>query len=208
MEMRWSPLNKQTKERYEDLVARLLGARVEHQRASDVNQDAETRLRSVKYDEDIFRRLPVPSEVQELLIQRMYEARACGKAGAYLAAVILSGSVLEGMCLGFGTRNMERVNRAYQERYDRRPGRLSDWKLVEWLDVLGRLGVLSPNVTRFGHSLREFRNYIHPAEQLRQGFVPDRHTAGIGFQVVVAAAEEIAAASDRRTIFPATDEPD
>ena len=57
--------------------------------------------------------------------------------------------------------------------------------------VLERLGDLSPNIAKFGHALRDFRNYVHPAEQLAHHFSPDQHTARIGFQVVVAAADDL-----------------
>ncbi|MDA8186157.1 MAG: hypothetical protein M0035_17320 [Actinomycetota bacterium] len=69
-------------------------------------------------------------------------------------------------------------------------------------DVLARLGGLSPNVEKFGHGLRDFCNYVHPAEQLAHGFLPDTHTARIGFQVVIAAAEDLvraAGAAEKRT---------
>lgn len=41
----------------------------------------------------------------------------------------------------------------------------------------------------------DFRNYVHPAEQLAHGFVPDAHTARIGFQVVIAAAADLVRAA-------------
>ena len=99
------------------------------------------------------------------------------------------------MCLGYGSRNIERVNRGYTERFNKPPRQLHEWRLQEWIDVLARLGDLSPNVEKFGHGLRDFRNYVHPAEQLAHGFLPDAHTARIGFQVVIAAADDLVRAS-------------
>ncbi len=56
---------------------------------------------------------------------------------------------------------------------------------------MAHLKDLSPNVEKFGQALRDFRNYVHPAEQLANRFSPDQHTARIGFQVVVAAAADL-----------------
>jgi hypothetical protein len=56
---------------------------------------------------------------------------------------------------------------------------------------LESLGDLSPNISKFGHALRDFRNFVHPHEQLAHRFSPDEHTARIGFQVVVAAVDDL-----------------
>lgn len=146
---------------------------------------------------ELFAKLPVEPAMSAALVDRMAEARRCVESKANLAAVILCGSVLEGMCLGFGCRHPERVNRAFGDLYKKPARQFPEWKLKQWIDVLGRLGDLSPNIEKFGHSLRDFRNYVHPAEQLAHRFTPDQHTARIGFQVVVAAAEDLVRAEER-----------
>lgn len=98
------------------------------------------------------------------------------------------------MCLAYGVEHPERANRAFAAKLSKKPPQFHEWKLKEWIEVLGHLGDLSPNVEKFGHGLRDFRNYVHPAEQLANGFTPDEHTARIAFQVVVAAAEDLARA--------------
>jgi hypothetical protein len=152
---------------------------------------SEAKLLKHVFKPEVFSQLPVDTTLSAALIDRFHEAQACIEVRAYLAATILCGSVLEGMCLGFGYRHPERVNRAYSTRYNKSPKEFHEWKLWEWIDVLGHLKDLSPNVEEFGHALRNFRNYIHPAEQLANGFSPDQHTARIGFQVVIAAAEDL-----------------
>jgi hypothetical protein len=39
--------------------------------------------------------------------------------------------------------------------------------------------------------MREFRNYIHPYEQMKEKFEPDMHSAKICFQVLTAAIENL-----------------
>ncbi len=183
---------------YGRLVERLGGPSNRTSRTVDDDASAEAAMVRRVFQPELFASLPVDDAMRDALVARMHEAEQCIGVNAYLAAVILCGSVLEGMCLGYGARNPERVNRAFADRYNKPAKRLPDWRLSEWVDVLTELGDLSPNVERFGHGLRDFRNYVHPAEQLASRFSPDARTARIGFQVVVAAAEDLVAATIRR----------
>jgi hypothetical protein len=133
-----------------------------------------------------------------VITERLQEAERCIGVDAYLAAVVLSGSVLEALCLEFGASYPEVVNRGFQQKYQKVPPKLPDWRLQQWVDVLGVTGDLSPNIEKFGHALRDFRNYIHPAQQLASGFRPNKHTATISLRVVAAAIDDLAAAYHRR----------
>ena len=74
--------------------------------------------------------------------------------------------------------------------------RFQDWTLAQFIDVAADLGILKPDVQKFSHGLRDFRNYIHPYEQLVSHFTPDEHTATVCYQVLKAALASIA--GDRR----------
>lgn len=158
----------------------------------------ENTLLKLVFQPSLLRRLPLDASLSDVLVARMNEAHVCIESKAYLAAVILTGSVLEGICLGYGSASPERANRAYLDCYKKPAPKFHDWKLQEWVAVLGQLGDLSPNVEKFGQSLRAFRNYVHPAEQLANRFTPDQHTARIGFQVVVAAIEDLVRAFEKQ----------
>jgi hypothetical protein len=134
-----------------------------------------------------------------IVLDRLQQAERCLGVEAYLAAVILAGSVLEALCLDFGAQHPERVNRAFEAAYKKPPPKLPDWHLRQWIDVLGSTGDLSPNIEKFGHGLRDFRNYVHPAQQRASGFQLDKHTAEISLRVVVAAIDDLAAAYARLT---------
>jgi hypothetical protein len=179
--------------RYRSILERFGGGA----RGAASQEDPESALMKRVFQPALLARLPLESALSSALAERMSEAHACIESKAYLAAVILSGSVLEGLCLGYGSRTPERVNRAYAGQYGKAAPQFHAWKLREWIDVLGRLGDLSPNVEKFGHALRDFRNFVHPAEQLAHRFTPDLHTARIGFHVVVAAVEDLVRASDK-----------
>ena len=178
---------------YLDIVKRFGGEppRVAVELKERADQAAETELLRRVYRPEAFAKLPLDAPLVQALDERMHEVQHCIQAEAYLSAVILCGSVLEGLCLGFGARHPERMNRTYEARYGKGPPQFHEWRLRDWIDVLTELRDLSPNVGKFGHALRDFRNYVHPAEQLAHGFSPDQHTARIGFQVVVAAVDDL-----------------
>lgn len=188
-------LNESEVARYQAIVQRFGG---ETPRRANVSADPESELLRRVFRPELLRRIPLEAALTEALAARMSEAHACIEGKAYLAAVILSGSVLEGLCLGYGSRTAERVNRAYASQYGKSAPQFHAWKLRDWVEVLGRLGDLSPNVEKFGQALRDFRNFVHPAEQLAHRFTPDQHTARIGFQVVVAAIEDLVRASEKQ----------
>ena len=46
-------------------------------------------------------------------------------------------------------------------------------------------------MTKFGHAVREFRNYIHPQQQVRENFRPRKVTAQVARQVLRAAIDDL-----------------
>ena len=67
-----------------------------------------------------------------------------------------------------------------------------EWTLANFIDVASDVGILKLDVKKFSHGLRDFRNYIHPYQQMISGFTPDEHTAKVCFQVLKAALASVA----------------
>lgn len=133
--------------------------------------------------------LPVEPSVQPILEARIAEAARCLKAGASLSVIFMCGSVLEGALLGVAQNRPKEFNQASASPKDRQGAVLpiQNWKLVSLIDVASELGLLHLDVQKFSHVLRDFRNYIHPYQQLASRFSPDAHTAKICVQVMKAA---------------------
>jgi len=141
-----------------------------------------------------FEALGLATGLGELLALRWTEAQRCVDAKAYLAAIIMMGSLLEGMLLGTMQRRPGDANRATCSPKDQagavRPFR--QWSLAEMIDVAHTLGWLGLDVRKFSHALREFRNFVHPYEQLSAGAAPDEDTCKISWLVVQAASNHLA----------------
>lgn len=124
-----------------------------------------------------------------ILESRLAEATRCLSNDAPLAAIFLCGSVLEGLLLGVACANPKQFNEAPNSPKDAtgKVKQFQNWKLAELIDVACEVGCLTIDVKKFSHALRDFRNYIHPYQQLISRFNPDKHTAGICLQVLKAA---------------------
>ncbi|MDZ5843364.1 hypothetical protein U4I66_16080 [Stenotrophomonas maltophilia] len=125
--------------------------------------------------------------------QRLKEIERCYSAGSPLAVILLAGSTLEGILLGLATIYPKAFNTSAvaPKQSDGKVKRFQDWSLNSFIDVARDLRLIEYDTHRFSHALRDFRNYIHPFEQMISGFSPRENTAKICLQVLRAAAEEL-----------------
>jgi hypothetical protein len=119
------------------------------------------------------------------LTHRFEEARICWEHGAPIAAVIMLGSLLEGVLYDFA------LSRA-------QGGRKPEDNLNELITLAGRNRWVAQDVVDYAHVLRNHRNLVHPRKQLTQGYAPDDDTVRIAWNVVVAALNDLA------TLAPST----
>jgi hypothetical protein len=132
--------------------------------------------------------------IGELLGTRWDEAQRCVDAKAYLAANIIMGSLLEGLLLGAFQRFPRDANTSSSAPRDSagKVRKLHDWSLSQMIDVAHQIGWLGLDVKKFSHALRDFRNLIHPYEQMLSKANPDADTCGISWLVVQATVNDLA----------------
>lgn len=131
--------------------------------------------------------------VSDILQERIREIERCFPAGAYLSVILLAGSTLEGLLLGLASKYPKQFNSSKSSPKDSN-GKVKpfqDWSLSTFIDVARDIGLIQYDTHKFSHSLRDFRNYIHPFQQMSSGFSPREHTAKICLQVLKAAIYEI-----------------
>jgi len=165
-----------------------------------------TKLDHIEIDE----KAPVPSEddflkkdfqevplesigldgtIVEILKLRIGEIEKCLSVDAPLSVIFLAGSTLEGVLLGVALKYPKEFNQAIAAPKDKdgKVKQYPDWTLSNFIDVAHEVGLLAEDVKKYSHSLRDFRNYIHPYQQMSSRFNPDKHTAKISWQVLKAA---------------------
>lgn len=140
-----------------------------------------------------FDRLVQDSSLADILTFRWAEAQRCFRADAHLSAIVMMGSILEGVLLHKAEHNLRTANQAKAAPRDRtgavRP--ISDWSLSALVDVAHEVGWLQGDVKRFSHALRESRNIVHPYVQRLSKDRPDGDTCRICWQVVRAAVADL-----------------
>lgn len=144
----------------------------------------EIDIRSLKLDACIY----------EIIEARLREVEICVSNGAALSAVIMIGSILEGVLLNIANsypKLFNQANSAPKDRNGKRVRKFSEWTLNNFIDVAYEIGILKHDVKQFSYGVRDFRNYIHPYQQMLTQFAPDKQTALICFQVLKAAICQI-----------------
>jgi len=141
-----------------------------------------------------FRKLVTDTALAEILSFRWSEAQRCVEAGAYLAGVVMMGSILEGVLLYKVEQNITAANStraAPKEKSTGKPRPIHDWGISNLIDVAYELKWLQGDMKRFSHALRESRNVVHPYMQRLLGESPDHDTCAICWQVVRAGVADL-----------------
>lgn len=156
-------------------------------------KDSENEFLSREFTNVNVNGLGLESVVAEVLQYRIKEIEKCFSSGSPLAVILLAGSTLEGILLGLAIQYPRQFNTAKSSPKDGngKVRQFHEWSLSGFIDVARDLGIIQHDTQKFSHSLRGFRNYIHPFEQISSGFSPRKHTAKICLQVLNAAIYEI-----------------
>jgi hypothetical protein len=157
------------------------------------NEIKEEDFLSQEFKDASIDKIGLDGSVTEILNYRFSEIKTCLEREAPLSAILLIGSSLEGILLGVALKNIKEFNQSKSSPKDKegKTKLFPMWSLSNFIDVAFELGLLNQDVKKFSHSLRDFRNYIHPYEQMSSNFQPDKHTARICWQVLRAAIYQL-----------------
>jgi hypothetical protein len=136
--------------------------------------------------------LPQALTSRDVVEARLREIDACIESDASLAVIFLVGSTLEGLLMELAMANAAQFTAAPSAPKDRGKVRpINQWRLSDLIAVSHALGILGADVSKFADHVRNFRNYIHPRQQLVEGFEPRIETAKIAQQVLRAALVDL-----------------
>lgn len=156
---------------------------------------AITQKRPLSKGPDMSKLTDVMPDLEAIVQSRWIEAQRCQHAKAYLAAVIMMGSILEALLLA---RCSKCVGDAYQARCapkDRNGKSIAipNWTLSNLIDVSVERGWLKQDRGSFSHALRQSRNIVHPYEHARTQSDFDEGTCKVCWQVLNASVEDLLA---------------
>jgi hypothetical protein len=174
------------------IISKYEGNRVVEESDSEI--DSEKELLEKEFGEIDISRINLNPQITSVLVERIREIKNCISSNSPLSVIFLCGSVLEGILLGVALFSPMEFNSAKSAPIDRSTGivkKFPNWSLSNFIDVAYELGYVKTDVKKYSHSLRDFRNYIHPYQQMAERFSPDQHTAKISWQVLKAAIVQI-----------------
>ncbi len=188
----WWYLNKKEigsvnlKNEGEKIINKILGNKIK-------NELSESEFLEEDFKKVSIEKLKIDSALVSILRYRFDEAQNCLKVDASLSAIFLCGSILEGALLGIATQRPMEFNKSElsPKTKDNKVKQFHEWTLDELINASCDIGILKLDVKKFSHSLRDFRNYIHPHQQLLTKFNPTKHTAKICLQVLKAAIADL-----------------
>lgn len=160
---------------------------------TEIEKDTENEFLMREFSNVNVQGLRLEGAITDVLQFRIKEIEKCFSSESPLAVILLAGSTLEGILLGLATKHPKTFNTAKSSPKDG-AGKVKpfhEWNLAGFIDVAKDLGLIQHDTHKFSHSLRDFRNYIHPFEQMSSGFSPRIQTAKICLQVLKAAIHEI-----------------
>lgn len=135
-----------------------------------------------------FDRLGFDKSLQENLERRWFEMEACAIGEAYLASVIMLGSILEGALLAKLKANIKSAMTAQKAPKDKggsvKP--VDDWTLADYITVSTELGFVPKSVEKHSHELRDTRNLVHPRKQVSEQINVDESLYRISREVAEA----------------------
>jgi len=129
----------------------------------------------------------------DVLENRWREVTKCAAAAAYLSAIILMGSILEGVLLSLIQQYSPQANTAVSAPRDKtgKVKKFNEWTLTNLVDVAHECSWLQLDAKKFSLVLREYRNLVHPWEQRVRNETPDEDTVRICCEVTRAAINDI-----------------
>lgn len=127
-------------------------------------------------------------QFEQVINQRLEEIKKSLQSEASLAVIFLCGSTMEGLLLHIATRNPQKFNTSNVAPKDKdgKIKQLTDWTLDSLINVAYAENFIKLDIKKYAHTLKDFRNYIHPRQQASQNFNPDQHTAEISWKVLQA----------------------
>jgi hypothetical protein len=142
---------------------------------------------------DLTKLTGVMAGLEPVIQERWLEAQKCQHAKAYVAAVIIMGSILEALLLArasLGAADAYRSPNAPKDKTGKNVA-IPDWNLHALVEVAVDIGWIKSDRGAFSHALRQSRNVVHPWEQVRSKANFDEATCRTCWHVLNASVDDL-----------------
>lgn len=156
-------------------------------------------LGSVANSDDIapdFSSLAGNQQMRDILTRRWNECAKCVKAEAHLAAIVMMGGLLEALFVARAARMPDKkpLTSAANAPKDKATGKTinyQEWMLDSYIKVGFELKWITESAKDLADNLKEYRNFIHPAKEMRYGVTLGLNDSSMFWQVTKALARQL-----------------
>lgn len=143
-----------------------------------------------------FSRLAGNQEMRDVLTRRWNECTRCVKADAHLAAIVMMGGLLEALFVARANKMADKTPlissaNAPKDKATGKTVNYQDWMLDSYIKVGFELRWITESAKDVADKLKEYRNFIHPAKELRYGVTLDFNDSSMFWQVTKALARQL-----------------
>lgn len=134
--------------------------------------------------------------MREILSRRWHECVKCVKAEAHLAAVVMMGGLLEALFVARANMMPDKtpLTSAASAPKNKQTGRTAnyeEWMLDSYIKVGAELKWITESGRAVADTLKEYRNFVHPAKELRYGVTLGLNDSSMFWQVTKALARQL-----------------
>jgi hypothetical protein len=135
-------------------------------------------------------------QMRDILTRRWNECAKCVKADAHLAAIVMMGGLLEALFVARANKMADKapLTSAVNAPKDKATGKTTNyenWMLDSYIKVGFELRWITESARDVADKLKEYRNFVHPAKELRYGVTLGLNDSSIFWQVTKALARQL-----------------
>jgi hypothetical protein len=121
------------------------------------------------------------AELRKVVERDYAETQRAYIAKCWKSVIILSGGAIEAILVD---RLLQDVARARSASKAPKGPDITRWDLADVINVCVELGLVSPGAERLSHSVRQYRNLVHPGNEVRNRLTFDAEEARIALEVL------------------------
>jgi hypothetical protein len=135
-------------------------------------------------------------QMRDILTRRWNECAKCVKADAHLAAIVMMGGLLEALFVARANKMPDKtpLTSATHAPKDKATGKTinyQDWMLDSYIKVGFELKWITESAKDVADNLKEYRNFVHPAKELRYGVTLGFNDSSMFWQVTKALTRQL-----------------
>ena len=134
------------------------------------------------------------AQLRKIIVRDYLELQKTKGAGAIKSRLILVGGLIEAMLLDVLQQNEAKATAS--PLADKRP--LDQWSLETLIDVAVGLSLISKGAHQVGHAVREFRNLVHPAKEMKGDYQIAEEEARIAEEILSLIIRDLKARTSKK----------